>query len=156
MSRIASKLLFKYEMPHAVGQESEQSRRRRHFEILILPFSTLVDDLEIDFTALHFFERDARGFMFLGVNVYARARAALKLLASFCRHNNQTIFRIYHRQIILLRRGADCFARFCHHVLGRPPVSDAAIKINEFVALRVGNRSSASVSIKVFEQERDA
>ncbi len=49
-------------------------------------------EVEGDCAADDFFERDARRLVFDGVDVYARTRAALKLLAALRGQNNQAVF----------------------------------------------------------------
>ena len=57
-------------------------------------FAVLGLKVEWDCPANDFFERDAGGFVFHRVDVYAWTRAALKLFAALCRQNNQAIFGV--------------------------------------------------------------
>jgi len=69
--------------------------------------SLLGDERKVDFALLHLFERDARGFVSLCVEVNARSCAALQLLAALRRHDDHAVFGINHW---LLRR---LFVRLC-------------------------------------------
>ena len=65
--------------------------RSRLTHLLIAVISILIDNRIVYLAMQDFFERDARRLVFLGVDVYARARAALKLLAPFGCHDNEAI-----------------------------------------------------------------
>ncbi len=47
--------------------------------------------------ANYFLESDARGFVFLRIDLDPRLCASLQLLAALCRENDQTILRINFR-----------------------------------------------------------
>src|SRR6266852_3158050 len=64
---------------------------------------------EVDPASHHFFQSNPRVFVFHRIDVDARPRASLQLLASLCGENYQTIFRINFRRLRFFR---DLFNHF--------------------------------------------
>src|SRR5947209_15832971 len=65
--------------------------------------SLFLKDGEINFAALHLFERDAGGLVPRNVHIYAGARAPLNLLAALCGHEYEAILRVNFLTLALLR-----------------------------------------------------